>query len=43
MQKLVETGKVRNIGVSNFETINMEKLLSDANCKVRLSRATHSQ
>ncbi|GJN72664.1 hypothetical protein Purlil1_9253 [Purpureocillium lilacinum] len=34
MQKLVETGKVRNIGVSNFETINMEKLLSDPNCKI---------
>ncbi|KIW72759.1 hypothetical protein PV04_00934 [Phialophora macrospora] len=28
MQKLFETGKVRNIGVSNFVMSNMEKLLS---------------
>ncbi|KAJ6445377.1 glycerol dehydrogenase Gcy1 [Purpureocillium lavendulum] len=34
MQKLVETGKARNIGVSNFETVNLEKLLSSPDCKV---------
>ena len=28
MQKLVGTGKVRNIGVSNFDQENLEKLLS---------------
>lgn len=29
MQKLVDTGKVKNIGVSNFVISNMEKLLAD--------------
>ncbi len=33
MQKLVETGKVRNIGVSNFAMRNLEKLLNDPSCK----------
>lgn len=35
MQKLVGTGKVRNIGVSNFGITNLEKLLNDPSCKVR--------
>ena len=35
MQKLVGTGKVRNIGVSNFAIKNLEKLLGDESCKVR--------
>jgi glycerol 2-dehydrogenase (NADP+) len=34
MQKLVGTGKVRNIGVSNFAIKNLERLLSDPSCKV---------
>ncbi|KAJ5301993.1 hypothetical protein PENANT_c057G06727 [Penicillium antarcticum] len=34
MQKLPATGKVRNIGVSNFGIKNMEKLLSDPSCKI---------
>ncbi|KND89555.1 Glycerol 2-dehydrogenase (NADP(+)) [Tolypocladium ophioglossoides CBS 100239] len=34
MQKLVGSGKVRNIGVSNFETTNLQKLLSDPSCKI---------
>lgn len=33
MQKLLDTGKVRNIGVSNFGIKNVEKLLSDSSCK----------
>jgi glycerol 2-dehydrogenase (NADP+) len=33
MQKLPATGKVRNIGVSNFGIRNLEKLLSDPSCK----------
>lgn len=37
MQKLVGTGKVRNIGVSNFGIQNLEKLLNDPSCKVRVS------
>jgi len=36
MQKLLDTGKVRNIGVSNFGIRNLEKLLNDKDCKVRL-------
>ena len=36
MQKLVETGEVRNIGVSNFGVSHLEKLLRSDNCKVRL-------
>jgi glycerol 2-dehydrogenase (NADP+) len=35
MQKLPATGKVRNIGVSNFGIKNLEKLLNDPSCKVR--------
>jgi glycerol 2-dehydrogenase (NADP+) len=35
MQKLVATGKVRNIGVSNFGISHLEKLLGDESCKVR--------
>lgn len=34
MQKLLETGKVKNIGVSNFQIRHLEKLLGDASCKV---------
>jgi glycerol 2-dehydrogenase (NADP+) len=34
MQKLLETGQVRNIGVSNFVISNLEKLLNDPSCKV---------
>jgi len=33
MQKLPATGKVRNIGVSNFGIRNLEKLLKDPSCK----------
>jgi len=33
MQKLPETGKVKNIGVSNFSITNLEKLLGDESCK----------
>ena len=36
MQKLPATGKVRNIGVSNFGITNLEKLLNDPSCKVRV-------
>jgi glycerol 2-dehydrogenase (NADP+) len=34
MQKLLETGQVKNIGVSNFVISNMEKLLNDPKTKV---------
>lgn len=34
MQKLPETGKVKNIGVSNFGITHLERLLSDPSCKV---------
>ncbi|KAG7123747.1 hypothetical protein HYQ44_002383 [Verticillium longisporum] len=34
MQKLVGTGKVRNIGVSNFGIKNLERLLNDPSCKI---------
>lgn len=34
MQKLVDTGKVRNIGVSNFEQENLEKLLAHPDTKI---------
>ncbi|KAL9946354.1 hypothetical protein D7B24_001701 [Verticillium nonalfalfae] len=34
MQKLVGTGKVRNIGVSNFGIKNLERLLNDSSCKI---------
>ncbi|KAL9106755.1 MAG: hypothetical protein Q9227_008254 [Pyrenula ochraceoflavens] len=33
MQKLPATGKVKNIGVSNFGIRNLEKLLNDPTCK----------
>jgi len=33
MQKLPGTGKVKNIGVSNFAIKNLEKLLNDPSCK----------
>lgn len=33
MQKLPATGKVKNIGVSNFSISNLEKLLNDPSCK----------
>jgi len=34
MQKLVGTGKVRNIGVSNFDQENLEKLLAHPDTKI---------
>jgi glycerol 2-dehydrogenase (NADP+) len=34
MQKLLETGQVKNIGVSNFVISNLEKLLNDPKTKV---------
>lgn len=34
MQKLVGSAKVRNIGVSNFELTNLEKLLRDPACSI---------
>jgi glycerol 2-dehydrogenase (NADP+) len=34
MQKLVGTGKVKAIGVSNFAIKNLERLLNDPSCKV---------
>ncbi|KEZ46784.1 GCY protein [Scedosporium apiospermum] len=34
MQKLVGTGKARNIGVSNFGIRNLERLLNDESCKI---------
>jgi glycerol 2-dehydrogenase (NADP+) len=34
MQKLPATGKVRNIGVSNFGIKNLERLLNDPSTKV---------
>ncbi|KAH8808321.1 putative glycerol dehydrogenase Gcy1 [Xylogone sp. PMI_703] len=34
MQKLPATGKVRNIGVSNFGIKNLEKLLNHPSCKI---------
>ncbi|KAL4982923.1 NADP-dependent oxidoreductase domain-containing protein [Aspergillus falconensis] len=34
MQKLLRTGKVRNIGVSNFQISHLERLLKDPSCKV---------
>lgn len=34
MQKLPETGKVKNIGVSNFGIKNLEKLLNHPSCKI---------
>ncbi|KXL45864.1 hypothetical protein M433DRAFT_8638 [Acidomyces richmondensis BFW] len=34
MQKLPATGKVKNLGVSNFGIRNLEKLLNDPSCKI---------
>ncbi|KAJ5090048.1 hypothetical protein N7532_008732 [Penicillium argentinense] len=34
MQKLLDTGKVRTIGVSNFQMSHLETLLNDPSCKV---------
>ena len=34
MQKLPATGKVKNIGVSNFGITHLEKLLNDPSCKI---------
>ncbi|KAI1619081.1 glycerol dehydrogenase Gcy1 [Exophiala viscosa] len=34
MQKLLDTGKVRNIGVSNFQIRHLKRLLTDPSCKV---------
>ncbi|KAL2264122.1 hypothetical protein VTK26DRAFT_1991 [Humicola hyalothermophila] len=34
MQKLMETGKIRNLGVSNFGIKNLERLLNDPSCKI---------
>lgn len=34
MQKLPATGKVRNIGVSNFGIKNLERLLNDPSCQI---------
>jgi glycerol 2-dehydrogenase (NADP+) len=33
MQKLPASGRVKNIGVSNFGIKNLEKLLNDPSCK----------
>jgi glycerol 2-dehydrogenase (NADP+) len=34
MQKLMDTGKIRNLGVSNFAIKNLERLLNDPSCKI---------
>ncbi|KAH6632228.1 Aldo/keto reductase-like protein [Chaetomium tenue] len=34
MQKLMDTGKIRNLGVSNFGIKNLERLLNDPSCKI---------
>jgi predicted oxidoreductase len=34
MQNLLETGKVKAIGVSNFQITHLERLLSHPSCKV---------
>jgi len=34
MQKILESGRVKNIGVSNFAIKNLETLLNDPTCKV---------
>lgn len=34
MEALLSTGKVKNIGVSNFQIRHLEKLLSDPSCKI---------
>ena len=39
MQKLVKTGKVKNIGVSNMGQRHLEELLSAKGCKVRFENS----
>lgn len=34
MQKLLDTGKVKSIGVSNFQIRHIEQLLADPSCKI---------
>ncbi len=34
MQKLPTSGRVKNIGVSNFGIKNLEKLLNDPSCNI---------
>ncbi|EAQ87674.1 hypothetical protein CHGG_04293 [Chaetomium globosum CBS 148.51] len=34
MQKLMDTNKIRNLGVSNFGIKNLERLLNDPSCKI---------
>ncbi|KAK4097245.1 Aldo/keto reductase-like protein [Parathielavia hyrcaniae] len=34
MQKLMDTGKIRSLGVSNFAIKNLERLLNDPSCKI---------
>ena len=34
MQKVLETGQAKNIGVSNFGITHLETLLSDPSCKI---------
>lgn len=34
MQKLLKTGKVRNIGVSNFQIRHLEELLNNTSCEI---------
>lgn len=34
MQELMETGKVKNIGVSNFQIRHLEQLLNDPSCQI---------
>lgn len=34
MQNFLEEGKVKTIGVSNFQIRHLEKLLNDPSCKV---------
>jgi glycerol 2-dehydrogenase (NADP+) len=34
MQNLLNTGKVKTIGVSNFQISHLKRLLNDPSCKV---------
>ena len=34
MQKLLEAGKAKTIGVSNFQISHLERLLDDPSCKI---------
>lgn len=38
MQKLVDTGKVKNIGVSNFGITQLERLLNEPSCRVSINQ-----